>query len=119
MRTIIVLLPLVLSVPAFAQPPDLGTRKAGDDWPKFLGPTTDSKSAETGILTTWSKDLLKQVWRAKLGLGYGPPTIARGHLYHFDAWPDKERRTNLARLTCRNAETGKEIWTFEYRSEYE
>ena len=35
-------------------PPDLGTRKAGKDWPAFLGPTADSKSSEHGILTKWS-----------------------------------------------------------------
>ena len=113
------ILPLIFSIPAFAQPPDLSTRKTGDDWPKFLGPTADSVSAEKDILTTWPKDGLKVVWRAKLGLGYGPPTISRGHLYHFDAWPDKATRTNFARLTCRNAETGKELWTFQYKTEYE
>src|SRR5437762_5177307 len=118
MRQILTLvLPLLLSLPAFAQPLELVTRKTGDDWPKFLGPTADSVSAEKGILTAWPKDGLKLVWRAKLDLGYGPPTVSRGQLYHFDARPDKERRTNLARLTCRNAETGKELWTFEYKTE--
>ena len=31
----------------------LWTRKTGVDWPSFLGPTGDSKSPETGILTDW------------------------------------------------------------------
>jgi outer membrane protein assembly factor BamB len=104
---------------AFAEPPDLATRKGGVDWPKFLGPTADSVSSEKGILTTWPKTGLKIVWQTKLGLGYGPATISRGRLFHFDASGSKTNRTNMAELTCRNSETGKEIWSFSYKTEYD
>src|SRR5439155_13546999 len=36
-----------------AEVSDLGTRKQGVDWPRFLGPTGDSKSPERGIITKW------------------------------------------------------------------
>src|SRR5262245_5216460 len=113
------LLHLILTLSACAQPADKSARKLGDDWPKFLGPTGDSVSAEKGILTAWPKDGLKVVWKVNLGLGYAPPTISRGQLFHFDAWPDRATRTNRARLTCRDARTGKETWTFDYKTEHE
>src|SRR5712691_12442191 len=115
--------PLILTLVfvncAVAQPPDLRTRKTGDDWSKFLGPTADSVSAEKGILTKWPKDGLKIVWQQKLGLGYAPPTTSRGRLFHFDAYPNKDPRIHVAVLTCRNSETGKQLWSFPYKSDYD
>lgn len=105
----LLLAPIVHAEP----PPDLGTRKAGSDWPRFLGPTGDGVSPETGILTTWPKEGLKVLWEAPMGLGYAPPVVARGRLFHFDRFRDDNR------LTCRNAETGKLLWNFEYPTDYD
>lgn len=91
---------------------ELRTRTKGVDWPRFLGPTGDSVSPETGILTKWS-DGLKVIWSAKMGLGFAPPVIAKGRLYHFDRFGDKNM------LSCRNAENGKLLWRFEYETDYE
>jgi outer membrane protein assembly factor BamB len=91
---------------------DLRTRKSGDDWPAFLGPTGDSRSRETGILTDWSNGL-KVVWHRELGLSYGMPTISRGRLFQFDGLPGR------ARLICMESETGKELWHFDYTSDYQ
>lgn len=92
---------------------ELRTRKNGVDWPRFLGPTGDSFSPEKGILTKWPAEGLKVLWSAKMGLGYAPPVIAKGRLYHFDRFADKNM------LSCRNAETGKLLWRFEYETDYE
>jgi outer membrane protein assembly factor BamB len=94
-------------------PPDLGTRKAGVDWPVFLGPTGDSKSPETGILTKWDPGQPRLVWQHKLDTGYGAPTISRGRLFQFDRVGDE------ARLYCLNAETGESLWQYEFPTEYE
>ena len=70
-----------------AQPstiPDLRTRQAGSDWPRFLGPTGDSVSPEKGIIAPWPKEGLRVVWHAEAGRGYGMPTISRGRLFLFD-----------------------------------
>lgn len=96
-----------------ADPPDLGTRKSGSDWPRFLGPTGDSVSTEKGLISPWPKGGLRLVWQCPLGSGYAPPTVSRGRLFHFDRFGDK------ARLTCRNSETGAELWRFEYPTDYE
>lgn len=99
--------------PGGQPPPSLWTRKAGFDWPIFLGPTQDSKSPETGILTNWGDGVPKIVWQRQLGTSYGAPAIAGGRLFQFDRFGDK------ARLYCLNAETGAEIWQHEFATEYE
>ena len=94
-------------------PANLGTRKAGDDWPQFLGPTADSKSAETGIVTDWPPAGPKRVWVKTVGTGYGMPTISRGRLFQFSRYRDENR------LTCMHSETGEELWRFEYPTDYQ
>lgn len=93
-------------------PGSLWTRKTGVDWPIFLGPTGDSKSTETGILTQWPPEGLRIVWQRKLGEGYGISSISQGRLFQADRIRDK------ARLVCLNAETGEELWAHEYGTEY-
>ena len=93
-------------------PPDLWTRKTGDDWPAFLGPTGDSVSREKGILKEWPKGGPRIVWQQPLGIGYSMPTVSRGRLFVFD------RIRNRCRLRCWNAETGESIWEFEYPTDY-
>ena len=114
MRCLFSLSLLFLASPLAAEEPaNLSTRKTGVDWPTFLGPNHDSTSSEKGILTAWPKEGLRVVWEAPVGLGFAPPVISRGRLYHFDRFGDK------ARLTCRNAETGKLQWKFEYDTDYQ
>jgi outer membrane protein assembly factor BamB len=91
---------------------DLGTRKAGSDWPRFLGPTGDSVSSEKGIITPWPKQGLRLAWQKSLGTGYSMPVISRGRLFVFD------RQENQARLSCLKSETGDFLWKFEYPTAY-
>lgn len=86
--------------------------RPGVDWPTFLGPTQDGVSTEKGIISPWPKEGLRKVWECELGIGYAPPTIAAGRLFHFDRFAD------TCRLTCREAATGKFLWKFEYPTEY-
>lgn len=98
---------------AASLPPDLRTRRDGDDWPRFLGPTGDSKSREIGIRTEWPKAGPPLVWQKRVGEGYGMPTISRGRLFQF-ARVDRQMR-----LACMNSEAGKDLWKFEYPSDYQ
>lgn len=84
-----------------------------EDWPTILGPRLNGTSSETGIIKPWPKNGLRKLWECELGIGYAPPVVAGGRLYHFDRFGD------MARLTCRNAKTGQEIWKFEYPTDYE
>ena len=99
------------SEPAANETP--GADRLGLDWPKFLGPTDDNVSAETGILKPWPKNGLRKVWDCELGVGYAPPVVAGGRLFHFDRFGD------ACRLTCRDAGTGKFLWKHEYPTNYE
>ncbi len=98
--------------------PSLWTRQRGSDWPTFLGPTADSKSSETGLITPWPKSGPRIVWQKEVGKGYGIGSVSQGRYFHFDRREERPGR-GFARLICCNAETGKELWQFEYRSEYE
>jgi len=49
----------------------------------------------------------------QLGTSYGAPTIAGGRLMQLDRFKDNSR------LYCLNAETGKELWRYEFPTEYE
>ena len=93
-------------------PPDLGTRHAGVDWPRFLGPTGDSVSPETGLVAPWPKDGPRLVWQKRLAEGYAAAVISRGRLFVFD------RLRTRARLSCLKSETGDSLWTFEYPTDY-
>ncbi len=84
----------------------------GSDWPGFLGPTSDSKSTERGILTRWGDDGPPLVWQLQLGTGYCMPVVAAGRLFQFDRLEDR------ARLRCLESTTGKMIWTFDYPSDF-
>jgi outer membrane protein assembly factor BamB len=109
------LIGLLLSASAVLadSPTDLWTRKVGADWPTFLGPTQDGVSPEKGILTRWPGEGLKVLWETRMGLGFAPPVVSRGRLFHFDRFGENNR------LSCRNAETGHLLWKFEYPTDYE
>src|SRR5262245_52293054 len=104
---------LIASASHADTPPDLWTRKGGTDWPTFLGPTQDGVSPEKGILTKWPRDGLKVLWETRMGLGFAPPVVSRGRLFHFDRFGENNR------LSCRNAETGQLLWKFDYPTDYE
>ena len=82
------------------------------DWPTFLGPTRDGTSTEKGIINPWPAKGLKQVWECELGIGFAPPVIADGKLFHADRFDDN------IRLTAREAATGKFLWKYEYPTDY-
>jgi outer membrane protein assembly factor BamB len=103
---------------AAATPPDnprsgLAPGRRGTDWPRFLGPTGDSKSPETGILTAWPPNGPPVVWQHKLGTSYGIGSVAGGWFFQFD------RHEDQARITCLDARTGKFLWKSEYPTGYE
>ena len=85
--------------------------RAGNDWPRFLGPLGTGVSPETGIRTDWA-DGLRVVWQLPVDEGYSAPTIADGRLFHFD------RHGGQVRLTAFNPDSTAELWRFEYPTDY-
>lgn len=96
-----------------AEPTDLGRRKRGLDWPSFLGPERNGRSAEKGIIAPWPATGLRIVWQQELGESYGIGSVSRGRYVQFD------RRGADAQVSCLHAETGETLWEFTYPSVYE
>ncbi len=94
-----------------AEAPDLGTRKAGADWPSFLGPERDGKSSERGV-AAWPAAGPRVAWSRELGESFGSASVARGRLFHLDRFGGK------VRLSCLKSETGEELWRSEYETHY-
>src|SRR5260370_28123429 len=80
--------------------------RAGNDWPRFLGPFGTSVSAEKGMISPWPAKGLKLVWQKPMGTGYGMPAISQGRLFQFDRDGDR------ARLRCFDSITGQSFWRF-------
>lgn len=89
------------------------TRRAGADWPKFLGPTGDSCSSETGITTPWPATGPPLVWHVEVSGGYAAPSISAGRLFLFDRPADRNR------LRALESETGRPLWEFSYPTDYQ
>ncbi|HVS62218.1 MAG TPA: PQQ-binding-like beta-propeller repeat protein [Thermoanaerobaculia bacterium] len=94
-------------------PPDLRTRTTGSDWPGFLGPHREPRSDETGILRDWPAAGPDVVWDVAAGEGYSMPSVGRGRLFLFDRVGDR------ARLRALESETGEQLWSSDYPTEYE
>ncbi|MEX2215268.1 MAG: PQQ-binding-like beta-propeller repeat protein [Phycisphaeraceae bacterium] len=120
---------LLLIAPALhaAEVPDLRTRKDGSDWSAFLGPTGDSKSTEKGILTKWPDEGPRILWQMKIAEGYAMPSISRGRLFLFDRTKIEAPKViandrgfdDVNRLRCLKSETGDELWSFTYPTDFE
>ncbi len=88
------------------------SREASHDWPGFLGPTGNSVSTETGILSPWPENGPKILWHKELGIGYAMPSISQGRIFVFD------RIRNRARLRAWDVHSTETLWTFEYPTDY-
>jgi len=95
-----------------ARPQNIAAQGVVSDWPRFLGPTADSKSTERGILTRWPESGPPLAWQLPLGTGYCMPAVSGGVLYQFD------RAGDSARLRALDPRTGKPLWKFEYPTEF-
>lgn len=79
------------------------------DWPQFLGPDRNSKSAEKGILKSWPASGPQVLWTVNVGPGFGGPAIKAGKVYFLDR-DDKTGET----MRCYDLNSGKELWNYSY-----
>jgi outer membrane protein assembly factor BamB len=114
-RLLFLFLVAVMAMAGHAQADAPGSRgdTSGGDWPGFLGPHRNGKSAEAGLVPKWPASGPTIVWQKPIGTSYSALAIAAGRLYHFARFGD------LARLSCLDAKTGNEVWTCDHPSDYE
>ena len=86
-----------------------------DDWPQWRGEHRDGVWRETGLLEVFPKAQIESVWEVPIGSGYSAPIVAEGRVYLTDRIEDPDE---VERVLCRDAKTGKELWTQSYPSPY-
>ena len=84
----------------------------GQDWPGFLGPQGDGKSSASGIRKDWSAGQLPVLWTRPVQEPYCIGSVSNGKYFHFDRDGDE------AVLTCLDAASGDEYWSFRYPTQY-
>lgn len=83
------------------------------DWPHFRGPERDGINRDAVKLApTWPASGPKRLWSHDVGSGFAGPAIADGKVVFFDRAGDQER------VVCRDVESGKELWTQSYATDY-
>jgi outer membrane protein assembly factor BamB len=78
------------------------------DWPNFRGPDYNGISKETGWTTTWPTEGPKQLWKAKVGMGFASFAVADGRVYTTGNIAETDH------VFCFDAATGREIWKHTY-----
>ena len=82
------------------------------DWPGFLGAERDGKSLQKGILKRWDDGKLKKLWTRSIGESYASPSIVGDRAYFF------ERVDRKNTLRCLSIKDGKQIWSYQYDTDY-
>ena len=86
----------------------LTLRANAADWPNFRGPDLNGISKETGWSSQWSAGAPKQLWKAKVGLGFATLSVSKGRVYTTGNKSDTDT------IFCFDADTGKELWKHSY-----
>jgi len=74
------------------------------DWPGFRGANRDGCNETDEISDDWQSHPPREIWRQRVGPGWGSCTIVSGRLF------TQEQRGEEELLTCYDARTGAEIW---------
>jgi outer membrane protein assembly factor BamB len=99
-----------------------------DDWPQWLGPNQAAVWSEDGIVEQFPEEGLPVKWRVPVELGYSGPVVAEGRVYLTDYAQTsgeitnnpgtRDELTGRERVLCFDAETGDEIWKYDYDQPY-
>ncbi len=85
---------------------------ATGEWPQFLGPNRNGRSAETGLLDKWPAGGLKVDWRAAGGVGMSGIVVSRGRVLTM------VQRDGKQWLLALDKKTGESIWQTAIAPEY-
>jgi len=86
--------------------------RAGEDWPKFLGPLGTGHAREKNLLVKWPESGPPVLWQKTIGTGYSAPSIRGNRLVVHYRHQDREV------IECCRADTGERLWTTSYPSNY-
>ena len=77
------------------------------DFTGFRGAFRDGRISGQNIRTDWDKTPPKQIWKHRIGPGWGSMAVIGDRLY------TQEQRAEKEAVVCYSAETGKQIWIHE------
>lgn len=94
----------------------LGVKASAVDWPQWRGPYRDGVWREKSTVEEFDSVQIPARWRVKIASGYSGPTAADGRVYVTDRLTSP---TQVERVHCFDATTGKGIWSHSYECKYE
>jgi len=94
----------------------LAAPTSGADWPQWRGPNRDGIWREKGIVEKFETSRLEIRWQVTISNGYSGPTVANGRVYVTDRLASP---TQVERVHCFDATSGKRIWSHAYECKYE
>ena len=74
------------------------------DWPGFRGPNRDGRNETDAITTDWQSQPPRELWRRKVGPGWGSCTVVDRLLF------TQEQRGEDELVSCLDPQTGAEVW---------
>ena len=91
-----------------AAPSETLTLQPGD-WPGFRGSERDGRRTGVRISTDWARHPPRQLWRHRVGPGWGSFAVVGNRLY------TQEQHGADEAVVCYNADTGEAIWRIPTR----
>lgn len=78
------------------------------EWPSFRGPQRDGRALGIIVQENWDQQPPREVWRKRVGPGWSSFTVSGSQIF------TQEQRGDNEAVVCLNANTGEEIWSYEY-----
>ncbi len=83
------------------------------DWPGFRGPERDGRLTGVRIAADWNQNPPKELWRHRVGPGWGSFAVVGGNVY------TQEQRDKQESVVCYDAASGKQIWAHDDATRFE
>lgn len=87
---------------------------AADDWPRWRGSGADGRWNPSGLPSDFAQKTPRELWRIKIGSGFGGVTVADGRVYVMDYSKSPEQE----RVLCFDAKSGEKIWSQHWSVAY-
>jgi outer membrane protein assembly factor BamB len=83
------------------------------DWPGFRGAGVDSRYTGAPIATHWTESPPRQLWKRPVGPGWSSFAVVGNRIF------TQEQRGEEEIVSCYDADTGRELWSFADRARFE
>lgn len=82
------------------------------DWPQFLGPSRDGRTAAEGLAEEWPAEGPRVLWKVSVGMAFSGPVVVGDRVFVV------HRKGNEEVVQCLEAATGKQVWRFASPTSY-